>query len=100
MTRKELYKAAAKAAGVTQRTSQAVLDAAIELMSAELAAGQAITLKHFGTIQCGSERISLRPARELREKCYPTSDRRKPASGVYPAWLPDRRRKHNETENE
>lgn len=51
MTKHELIRAAAKAAGVTQETAESILKAAFEAAAAALAAGEPIKINGFGTFE-------------------------------------------------
>ncbi len=58
MTKQDLVNAAAAAAGVTKKDSQAVLDGIIEAITGSLQKGESVTITGFGTF-----RISERAAR-------------------------------------
>ncbi len=51
MTKNEIIKAAAKAAGCTQETAAAIINAAIEAATDALAAGDNVTLHQFGKLE-------------------------------------------------
>jgi len=58
MTKQDLVNAAAAAAGVTKKDSQAVLDAILEAITGSLKKGENVTITGFGTF-----RVSHRAAR-------------------------------------
>ena len=51
MTKQDIIRAAAKAAGVTQETAAAVLTAALEAAADALAAGEAVKVSGCGTLE-------------------------------------------------
>ena len=51
MTKHDIIKAAAKAAGVTQETAAAVITAALEVATAALAAGEPVKVNGCGTFE-------------------------------------------------
>ena len=66
MTKKDLIRATAKAAGVTQETAGKVLTAAIDTITATVANGEPVKIHHFGTMYL---------------KHYEARQRRNPATG-------------------
>lgn len=51
MTKQDIIKAAAKAAGVTQETAEAVITAAIEASANALINGEPVKIHRFGTFE-------------------------------------------------
>ena len=51
MTKQDIIRTAAKAAGVTQETASAIINAALEAAADALAAGEQVKIYQFGTLE-------------------------------------------------